>query len=109
MVWGVRAGFGGFGSVLVEFILVVSPPPPPPVGAMRQPPHACHGRGRHPRCGARPPTLARDMRAELGRGRVGRVTRVRATGAHAGVGETEALCNGSTMQPFKPKLGKTPT
>ena len=26
------------------------------------------------------------------------VTRVRATGAHAGVGETEALCNRSTMQ-----------
>ena len=51
---------------------------------------------------SRPPTLARDMRAELGRGRVGWVTRVRATGAHAGVGETEALCNRSTMQQKTP-------
>ena len=54
--------------------------------------------------------LARDMRAELGRGRVGWVTRVRATGAHAGVKRKQRVCHGSnayateaTRMPFKPK------
>ena len=50
--------------------------PPAPAGAMRQPPHACH-----PRCEAGPlaaalgrrPRSEGDMRAELGRGRVGGV------------------------------------
>ena len=79
-----RIYFGGFG--------------PPPAPCRGKPPTST----RMPRARPAPSLrrsaagLARAMRAELGRGRVGGgVTRVRATGAHAGVKRKQRVCNGS--------------